>query len=414
MITFPCKCGNLFEVPDDQSGGLVQCTRCGLLADVPNADDLPNLHEDGTFAFEETTPVDDGIRLADLHHAFTNRTTDDSGRVKDLRPTAEHFERIGVVNDDAPTRVTPRYDPVTGELIRPLALKDEPPMRVLPIAESPGAAAKAPIPVVSLTYSTGDTTKPASLKTLAVDLLQPANTTVMAFIYLFYVAAYLAKIPLNTFVLYFNLPMLVALVPNIPLWLIAAHYGCVIEDTGPDAIDELPRPMRFFEFVDDLLRPWFKVMLAVLICFLPAYATAAWLQGPAGLMVAMTIALLLGGAVAFPGVLLTSVAGTTVLNLSPDRLLGVMRICGIRYFAAVFTGILSLTLTALFLLGPASLPPLAWIPGVQNFDRLFLLLPGVAMTIYISHFFTWHLGLLYRQHHDQFPWLAQRHLRTPR
>jgi hypothetical protein len=39
------------------------------------------------------------------------------------------------------------------------------------------------------------------------------------------------------------------------------------------------------------------------------------------------------------------------------------------------------------------------------------MLPIMMATVYFAHFFAWHLGLMYRQNHEQFPWLAQRHIR---
>ena len=56
MITFPCKCGYSFEVPQDMAGGLIQCPTCGLLADVPLLSDLPTLNQDGTFGFTDNVP----------------------------------------------------------------------------------------------------------------------------------------------------------------------------------------------------------------------------------------------------------------------------------------------------------------------------------------------------------------------
>jgi hypothetical protein len=32
--------------------------------------------------------------------------------------------------------------------------------------------------------------------------------------------------------------------------------------------------------------------------------------------------------------------------------------------------------------------------------------------IYLSHAFAWYLGLMYRAHHGQFPWILQRHIST--
>jgi len=42
------------------------------------------------------------------------------------------------------------------------------------------------------------------------------------------------------------------------------------------------------------------------------------------------------------------------------------------------------------------------------------MLPIMMITVYFLHFFCWHLGLMYRQNHAQFPWLAQRHVKQTR
>jgi hypothetical protein len=37
----------------------------------------------------------------------------------------------------------------------------------------------------------------------------------------------------------------------------------------------------------------------------------------------------------------------------------------------------------------------------------------LAVGIYFAHLFCWQLGMLYREHHNQFPWAYQRHVRDP-
>jgi hypothetical protein len=42
------------------------------------------------------------------------------------------------------------------------------------------------------------------------------------------------------------------------------------------------------------------------------------------------------------------------------------------------------------------------------------MLPVLLASVYVLHFFCWHLGMLYRANHATFPWLAQRHIKTER
>jgi TctA family transporter len=37
---------------------------------------------------------------------------------------------------------------------------------------------------------------------------------------------------------------------------------------------------------------------------------------------------------------------------------------------------------------------------------------SLIMGIFLMHYFCWVLGLLYRQKHEQFPWVLQRHVKT--
>jgi hypothetical protein len=429
MIDFPCKCGQPFSVPSDQAGGMIQCPNCGLLADVPTLSDLPNINSDGTFAFEDPLPPKDNVTAADLYRVFNNNTVDSRGVEKDLRPKSEYIEAIGM-EDEIKPRAAPRYDPVTGELIRPLQFKDEKPTPVLAIGEIVDPSElddepePEPLPVVaiptipkpkprSLGYAVGDTRKQVTLKTMALELLMPANTDVMFFVFLLYIlgyyttsglAAYLANFP-------FIQPIWPFIFVNIPMWLVLSHLGCVIEDTGPDAIDELPRPMRNFSPGEDVLSPLFRVLLGGIICFLPMLLAIHVLdfKNP----MAKPIVLLFGGTGAFffPAVVLTAVTGTTVLNLRPDRVAAVLKLCGPQYFISIILFLLAVIPSIYYMTGPLLFPQPLGAPVFQKIDSPRLMLPIMMLTIYFANFFAWQLGLMYRQNHEQFPWLAQRHVR---
>ncbi len=436
MIRFSCKCGFAFNVVDGRAGEMLQCPRCNLLVDVPRADELAWLGPDGTYAVDETGDAADvpGRTLGEMYRSYSSRRTDADGVEKDLRPTAEHIRRAGDEPRGArPARIAPRYDPETGERILPLGLKDEAAQPVLSLAEEVDPAELAwaadddtPMPVEaipmatlvpggSLGYATGSTGGGISLRTLPVDLLvRPGNATVLFFVFWFYVAAWVAKVILNAFALaVLHVPTTSVAWLNVPLWLLAAHYGCVVQDVGPDAIDELPRPLRNFAPAEDVIGPAVRVGAAGAICYGPMLVVAAAtdLHG-AGAAAALLLGV--GGAYCFPAVVLTLLTGATVLNLSPPRVVGVMVRCGPQYALSAVLGVASLALTACVVLGPSVLPVLAPLTFLRAFNNPATLVPAVAATMYVTHFFAWHLGLMYRAHHDTFPWLAQRHIRTPR
>ncbi len=424
MIQFPCKCGYAFEVPQDQAGGLVQCPNCHLLADIPTLSDLSNINADGTFAFESTFTHPDAMTAADLHRVFTNKTVDSEGREKDLRTRGGEQGAIGLASQE-PTRVAPRYDPETGELIRPLQLKDEEPIPVLALGTEIDPAevdqldvAYTPAPVLpladrarkptSLGYAVGITQGHVTLKTLAIELLMPANATVMFFIFLFYLAGYFSTLAMATYAERFVTIVRPFLLLNLAMWLILSHLGCTIEETGPDAVDELPRPLRNFALSEDLINPLFRVVLAGMICFLPAAGVMHFLDSHNPMTLPMALIFHGIGIFFFPAVVLTTVTGVTVLNLRPDRVAAVITLCGVQYFASIALFTLAAIPTVFYLGNELLFPQQLSAPFFGYIEQPYIMLPAIAMTVYLLHFFAWHLGMMYRAHHEEFPWLAQR------
>ncbi|HSV16588.1 MAG TPA: hypothetical protein VLI90_20155 [Tepidisphaeraceae bacterium] len=418
MIKFPCKCGNVFNLTEDMAGGLIQCTRCGLLNDIPSLEDAPFINEDGTFELEEATDVTDGIALPELHEAFSPSTVDAQGREKDLRNTIATYDQIDTrALDAAAERVAPKYDPATGELIRPLEVKDEAPTPVVPLGEDAGGAMPvAAIPVAPIVnpktvgYALRDTQKKLTPFTLAIELLMPANVIVLFFLFLFYVFTGIIGTFIAVGSLYFQVSLQVL---NFPLWLILAHYGCVIEDTGPDNREELPRPLRHFALSEDIWNPFFNVALAAFISYAPAFIAAMprWHLGSAQSPLVMLLGLF--GCAVLPAVLLTTVTGVSLLNLRPDRVASVMRICGADYIMAVGIYMLALVPTVFYLVLPKILPANSTNPIITHMHEPYVTLPLLAVSVYLGHYFCWLLGLMYRDHHDEFPWLMQRHVKDP-
>ena len=146
MIRFVCNCGNRLEVPEDQAGDSLQCPKCGLLVDVPTLSELQHFTEDGTYRMDTGGPVaTDSDRMADLGIIYSKTKLDDDGNEIDLRtiPAGRKHPRSSNFHDqddddqgelelkpagDTKPAVTerPKYDPETGELIRPLDIRNDP------------------------------------------------------------------------------------------------------------------------------------------------------------------------------------------------------------------------------------------------------------------------------------------------
>ena len=198
---------------------------------------------------------------------------------------------------------------------------------------------------------------------------------------------------------------------NLPLWLILAHYGCVIEDTSLEARDELPRPLRHLDISQDLLNPFVNVVIAGLICYFPAIIIAmpsVPLQDHPRLCLVLLFELI--GSFFFPAVVLTTITGSTMLNLRPDRVMGVILRCGGDYILAVGIYLIALHATMFYLI-PADY---SWIDPtlLTRLQKPVVSVPIVAVCVYLTHYFCWLLGLMYRTNHDKFPWILQRYIST--
>src|SRR5439155_7704203 len=127
MIKFPCHCNHTFVVDDDKAGGTIQCPQCGRLNDIPSLSDLEHIERDGTFKIEAPIIESEEDRLEKLRRAFARGTTDDEGKEIDLRPSIHDVRKAGSIEIPLALRDqvmpgAPKYDPETGELIRPHAI----------------------------------------------------------------------------------------------------------------------------------------------------------------------------------------------------------------------------------------------------------------------------------------------------
>jgi DNA-directed RNA polymerase subunit RPC12/RpoP len=130
MIRFRCTCKHPFETDDNMAGGLVQCPKCGRLNDIPTLSDLQFIAEDGTYkvGIEAVDAAAEARRLSELERAFSRTRVDEYGAEIDLRPTMEDIRNAG--SDEIPLELkdeirpgAPKYDPVTGELIRSMEIR---------------------------------------------------------------------------------------------------------------------------------------------------------------------------------------------------------------------------------------------------------------------------------------------------
>lgn len=399
MIRFSCHCGHPFSLEDDQAGGLIQCPKCGRLNDVPTLDEVAALARDGTYTLKSVDKTLEPARLAELSLVFGPPRVDGAGREKDLRNTLQDARKAGVdpVSRDVkgqPRAAPPRYDPETGERIRAfeLASNTDPLPHQIPVAKA------------ALSYATGDAARRPNPWRILVDLCGPANLFVMFFIFVFHCIAQVVSFGVRAHMYFAAGPL------AIIAFLLLAHFANVIEDTGPDARDELPRPLRYAGWRDDLCNPFVRVVVALAFCYWPALAV---LNLPLHEVIRNDLAALLAiaGSLFVPAALLTTITSGSPGNLRPDRLLGVMGKCGWSYVLAVFTWFLSLAIYALgYAMTNATL--LGWMTGnspVRGYGAAAYTL--LALGIFTMHFFCWQLGLLYRAQQHNFPWVFQRHVK---
>src|SRR5262249_40366876 len=105
-------------------------------------DDLAHLDSDGTIRLEPESVQEQQNRDAELMRVYRPQRQDDNGVDYDLRPTMEDIMKAG--GEEVPLELKdqvrpgpPKYDPVTGELVRPMSLQGGQYARVIPIPPQP-------------------------------------------------------------------------------------------------------------------------------------------------------------------------------------------------------------------------------------------------------------------------------------
>ena len=413
MIRFACRCKHAFAVEDDLAGGMIQCPVCGRLNDVPTLDDLPNLTADGTYDVEVDLPQDNPYRLAELNLIYAKSRRDAEGDEIDLRISMDQFDApsgAAAAQDDDPLDVIPlkddepaakpsppRYDPETGELIRPLELKtdgegEHPHPSTIPIAKL------APtLPYASRGISPGRSR-------LTIELLMPANAIVLFVVFVLHIGYQILALFPARILTVVGVPLWVLFIPLAMIYL--AHYGNVIEDSGPAEYDDLQRPLRDFDLVDDIWWPLTRMLFVLFLCYGPSYVLLRGAGGGSELAALAALAFAALGTLLYPAMALTVMTSGSLLNLRPDRLLGVMLASPLGYLVTVVLWVIAAPLTVLTIFGSKWLRSID--PGLADaLGHPLLFVPLIAVAIYTGHLFYAHLGRTWRSLHDRFPWVLQ-------
>jgi hypothetical protein len=397
MIDFRCRCGFQFSLPPEMAGKEIQCPKCGILNDVPKMGELDQFGPDGMYKVDASPVVPDPHQLEELFRTYGRHKTDEEGRPLDLRYPVQSIRPVEPIPVEEPPRVAPRYDPETGELVKPIELAPGP---------EPINPAAIPLARPMIQYATGENARP-SLNPFSPMrlLLHPMNLTVMFFVLVVHALALL--------ILAFPLPEIGVMFFPVAaggLGLAMAHLTNVVEEIGPEERDELPRFMRDLEFGEDIWLPFIRIALAIILCYLPALI-AMNLHLAHGLSTRIALGLAAVGTFLFPATFLTSATSGTVANLRPDRPWRVIGVLGIRYFFIVGLFVVTVVVYAVGLMGVLRIGLPAPLAFLSAFPVNYLIL---IAGIFLSHYFCWILGLVWRGWHKDFPWVLQYyHARPP-
>lgn len=402
---------------DEMAGGMLQCPKCGKLNDAPTLSDLANMEGDGTFKLDAPPVESEKNRLSTLIRTFAHITHDDDGNEIDLRNDVVQMGKAGVNEVPAEYRAkkqdgtarhnVPKYDPETGELVVPMDVVEEvaPPTMAVPVGQEAGGR------ILGYARPNPKRLREEEAGNPIVTLFRPLNVFVMSIVFLWHfvaAAAMVFGVIIGPLLIVFG-PILVVILLMIP-----GHYGCVLEEFGPEGRNELPRPLRSVEFWDDIFYPAVRFIVAGVCAYGPAVAVGGMGDLPGGVRAILLLTLATGGSVIFPVLLLTTVAGGAYVNLRPDRVLATLWACGMRYWAAVAYWVLGLVMYLVVLFGtiPPVLALLFPVPPAWLIGSTGIWAGAMAMAVFFTHAFCIELGLLYRKHHGEFPWAFQRHVPT--
>lgn len=378
---------------------MAQCPACKRLVDIPIPGDLASFEEDGTLKMDipfKDDPEPD--RMQELKRAYLPRRQDEHGEDYDLRVTMDQIEEAGV--EEVPLELkdevkpgAPKYDPETGELIRPMALKGDEYKKVIPLP-----------PKVTLGYARAAGPEgEVSPWRVPLELLKIQNLAVMAGFFGMFLFAMFLWVAIGGGLFFAGIFVLFVYM------VMMAHGSNIVEDIGHGGKDELPAPLRGVEFYDDIWKPFVNFAGAAIICEAPGVILiqkyGEWVPG---------LALLAMGWFLFPAILLTLSTSGSVWNLRPDRVFSVIARCGLGY---LFTVGLWVAASITFHVGHHAAIEFS-MSLMRPFGFVQLPMPVwaayalIVAGIFLFHWFCWRLGLLYRQHHADFPWVLQQHVRS--
>jgi predicted Fe-S protein YdhL (DUF1289 family) len=419
MIQFKCRCSHAFDVPESEAGTSLQCPSCGLLVDVPTLEELPGLSAGGSFEVElAEAPAPKPSLLARspvLGYAPRRMPSREDVASVDRRPSLREFLNVGQGEDEllalkgedpagAPAR--PKYDPTTGELIKPLDV-------ILPPKPPPLMAQPA-----SLAYERAKKDeRQVSIWFPFTEMFAAPNLVVCGVV----TAMCLLQMVLGASVPYLFLTILF---PIGLLLMTIAHFANVIDEVGPTGTDELPTPLRGASLYDDMVRPLFQVMVAYMLAYAPVVLFNLYVQRLPWQVNLGLIALFF---VLVPATLLTMTTSGAANNLIPHRMFSVIGASGWHYWVVTAMGFVSTfafmigllfclsvgtTVMHRLFVGPISdAKTLLGVPHIVE----FLMAVGLMFAgVYLVHVFCWQLGLLYRFHHERFSWVLQKHDKTER
>ncbi len=396
MIRFPCRCGHVLEVPDDLAAGDAQCPACGLLNTVPTLNDAKvGLGDDGTYTFDiddtEKAQQDRTDRLRSLHRAFTRNTTAADGSEIDNRISIDELALAGEIPlADEKLHERPKYDPITGERIRPLEIKqdDGPSTDEIPMARA------------AITYAAG-TQKPGSIAGVMHLLTSPGNLAVLGVMLIMHLFVLGIMVASATFIF-------AGVVAILLMIGVIAHFANIIDEVGPRDMDELPRPFRDLAIAEDIFWPLIHMLTSFAIAFWPlGYLARKFDLPPIANLIVVAITLL-WAVVTLPALLVTTTTSGTFLNLRPDRVLGVIRAGGPTYIWLCILGVAAVASYGFGFVGVGT-----WMgKGTGSspaWTHTSISFPLWTVGIFLMHLFCYQLGLYYREHHNSFNWAYQRH-----
>ena len=397
MIRFACRCKYVFEVPADAAGTQLQCPECHRLVDVPSMEELAGLGEDGSYRISTPEAKSDPHHFEDMRRVYSKEKVDEFGDEIDLRQTHEQFLAAGTedhFDDFAAGGERPKYDPETGELVRPLEMREElkplPPPMAVPMAQT------------TLNYATPGLQTRYSIWAPFVMLFSPINLAAMFFVLIGHLFMVMAMF--SVFTAFFAIAIVGA--------GLVAHYGVVIEEIGIEEKDEVPRFLRHFNIADDIWLPFARVFLAWMICFGPGRIVwTVWMnmKGAHFELALAWMGLDLAGLIFLPGVVLITTTSGSISNLRPDRVLGTIGKIGARY---AFFVLLYAVGFAIYVVGIVLTPShFVSIIHAKSFSSWFdygLISWGTLIVgIFLMHWFAWLIGMEYRTGHMGFPWVFQ-------